>query len=83
MNGNDDFVSFTVDPDAVIEVLVLIVGCELNINIISDSRWNHPFFIVLDLKVRRRWREDMETLRVRRVVDNAHPLRVGLPYFKT
>ena len=83
MNRNEDLVSLAMDADGVIEVLVLIVGSELHVNVLADAARDHPFLVVLYLEKRRAGWQDVQTLRSRRVVDQLHLQSVGLAQLKS
>ena len=51
MNGDQDFISLTMNTDEVVEVFVLIVRSELDIDVFSDARRNHALFVVLYLEI--------------------------------
>ena len=50
------------DPDAVVEVFVLVIRCELYVDVFADARRDHPFFIVLDFEKWSAGRQDVQTL---------------------
>ena len=79
VDGDEDLVAIAVDSDRVIVVLVLVHGRgELDINLFSDASGNHAFLIVPYFEVvRLRW-QDVEPLRLRRVVNQAkfHSMRL-------
>jgi hypothetical protein len=50
VNGNGDFVAFTVDPNTVVVVVVLLSRRELNVDSFFDTTWNHSFFLYSILK---------------------------------
>lgn len=83
MNWDKDFVSFAVDPNGVIEVLVFIVRSELNVNVLTDTRWDHTFLMVLYFEVRRLWRQDVQPLRRRGVIYQLYFQNVGFPQLET
>jgi hypothetical protein len=45
-----DLVTFTVDSYAVIEVFVFVIWSELHVDVLTDTRWNHTFLIVLNFE---------------------------------
>ena len=82
MYRNEDLVSFTVDANAIIIVLVLIIRCELHIYVLRYTSWNHSLLVVLDLEVvGLRW-QYVQSLWGRRVVDQSHFQRVSLQDFE-
>ena len=57
MDGNQNFVTVTVDPHRVVVVLVLIdSGCELDVDVLGDASRNHALLLVLYLEVAGLWR---------------------------
>ena len=69
VDWNQQFVAFTVDPHWIIVVLVLVgCGCELDVNVFSDTGGEHTFLVVSDFEIGRLGRQNMQTLRGRRVV---------------
>lgn len=83
MNRDKDLVTLAMDSNAIVVVLVLVVGRELNINFFSDSSGYHAFLAVADLKVGSRRRENVQPLRGRRVVDETNLQGVSLPYLES
>ena len=82
VDRNQDLVSLAVNSNRVVEVLLLIVGGELDVDVLSDARGHHAFLVVLDFEVGRLRRQDVQPLRRGRVVDQAHSHGVGLESFK-
>lgn len=82
VHGDEDLVSLAVDADAVVVVLVLVVGRELHVQVLTYPRWYHPLLVVLDLEVWCVGRQDVEALGRRRVVDEAHFEGVSLVGFE-
>lgn len=77
MNWNQYFVTFTMNTDAVVEVLEFISRCELHIDVFADAGWNHALFAILNLEESGgRW-ENMKTLGCWRVVHELHFQSVG------
>lgn len=50
MDRYQDLVTFTVDSNTVIEVLIFVIWSELNIDVLTDTRWDHAFFIILNFE---------------------------------
>ena len=49
MDGDQDFVTITMDPHRVIVVLVFIdSGSELNIDVLGDTRRNHSLLLAVN-----------------------------------
>ena len=77
MDWNQDLVSIAVDSHRVIVVLVFVHGwSELNVDVLSDSRWDHALLLVPDFEVAGLGRQDVKSLRGRRVVNQAQLHRV-------
>ena len=74
MHRDEDLVSFTVYSDGVVVVLLPLFNgrSELDVDVLRDSRWDHTFLIVFDFKVGGLRRQDVDSLRGRRVVNQAH-----------
>lgn len=51
MNWNQDFVTFAMDSNRVIEILELVAWSELNVDILADSRGYHALFVILNFEV--------------------------------
>jgi len=78
MDGNQDFVAFTVDPDRVVVVLVgreqisLVLGgtgwSELNVDVLAHACRYHALFLVTDFEVRGLWRQNVQPLGRWRVI---------------
>ena len=45
-----DLVTFTMDSYAVIEVFVFVIWSELHVDVLTNTRWNHTFFIILNFE---------------------------------
>ena len=45
-----DLVTLAVDSYAVVEVFVFIIRSKLNVDVLTDTRWNHTFFIILNFE---------------------------------
>lgn len=72
MNGNQYLVSFTMDSDAVIEILEFVVRSELDVDVLADTRWDHTLLVVLDLEEGgARW-QDVQSLRSWTIVDQLY-----------
>ena len=72
MDGDQDLVTLTVDPDCVIVVLVLVqCGSELDVDLLSDSGWDHAFLVVPNFEVVGLWRQNVQSLRRWGVVDQS------------
>jgi len=79
MDGDQDLITIAVDPDGVIVVLVVVNGRrELDVNFLSHSCWDHSLLIVPDFEEVGLWRQNMEPLRLWRVVDDPQLHRVSL-----
>ena len=84
VDGNEDLVSVAVNPDRVVVVLVFIQGWgELNVNLFGDSGGYHAFLIVPDFEVVGLGWQNVEPLRLRRVVYQAQFHCVRLVGFET
>jgi hypothetical protein len=85
VHWNQDLVSFTVDSDRIVVVLLSLFDSrsELDVDVLGDTRWYHAFLIVLNFKVRSLGRQNVDSLRSRRVVNQTHFQRVGLACFKS
>jgi hypothetical protein len=55
MDWNQDLVTLAVDPDAIIEILELVVWSKLHIDVLTDARGDHAFLVILDLEERCAW----------------------------
>lgn len=51
MDRYQDLVSLAVDPDAVVEIFVLVIWSELDVDVFTDAGRNHSFLVVLDFEV--------------------------------
>ena len=65
VDWNKDLVTFAVDSNAIIKVLILFVWGELNVDVFADSRGDHTLLVVLDLEVGSCWRQNVKSLRSR------------------
>jgi len=85
MHRDEDLVTFTVDADGVIVVLVALVArrSELHVNVFGDARWYHSLFVVPNFKVGSLRRKHMKPLGCGRVIDQANFKSVGLASFET
>ena len=70
MDGDENLVTFTVDTDGVVVILVGLVtsGGELHINVFGHTCGKHSFFVVPDLEEWRLRRQNVQPLGGRRVV---------------
>ena len=84
MYRNQNLVSFTVDSDGVVIVLLSLFNgrSKLDVDVLRDSRWDHTFLSVFDFKEGGLRRKDVDSLRGRGVVNQAHFQRVGLACLK-
>jgi hypothetical protein len=71
VDRNQYLVAFAVDADAVVVVFVLIIGCELHVQVLAYTCWDHSLLVVLDLEVRSVGRQDVQTLRRWGIVDES------------
>ena len=79
MDGDQDFVTITMDPHRVIVVLVFIdSGSELNIDVLGDTRRNHSLLLVANLEVVGLRGQNVQSLRRRRIINQANFHRVSL-----
>lgn len=78
VDGDQDLISLTVNPYGVVEVLELVVGSELNIDVLGYAARDHALLVVLYFEKWSLRGQDVETLRGRRVVDQPHLEGVGL-----
>ena len=79
MDGDQDFVTITMDPHRVIVVLVFIDSrCELNIDVLGDTRRNHSLLLVANLKVVGLRGQNVQSLRRRRIINQSKFHRVSL-----
>ena len=84
MDGDQDFVTIAVDPHGVVVVLVVVYGRrELDVDFLSHSGCDHSLLIIPDFEVICLWRQNMEPLRLWRVVDDPQLHRVGLVCLET
>ena len=74
MHGNQDLVTFTEDANGDVVVCIALISGrgELHVDVLGDARWHHPFLVVADFEVGCLGRQDMESLRCRRIVDQSH-----------
>lgn len=72
VDGDEDLITFTVNPDCIVEVLELIIRCELNVDVLCDAAGDHALFVVLDFEKGGLRGKDVETLRGWRVIDQPH-----------
>lgn len=63
VDRDQDFITVAVHSYRVVEILIFIVRSELDINVLSDTRGYHPLFVVLNLKIGGRGRQDVKALR--------------------
>lgn len=78
MDWYQNFVTFAVDSNWIIEILVLVVRSELNVDVFTDSWWNHSFFVVFYLKEWGLWRKNVKSLGSWRIVYQFYFQYVGL-----
>ena len=79
MDGDQDLVTITMDPHRVIVVLVFIdSGCELNIDVLGDTRRNHSLLLVANLEVVGLRGQNVQSLRRRRIINQSKFHRVSL-----
>ena len=79
MDGDQDFVAITMNPHRVIVVLVFIdSGSELNIDVLSDTRWNHSLLLAANLEVGGLRGQNVQSLRRWRIINQSKFHRVGL-----
>jgi hypothetical protein len=69
MNRNQDLVTFAVNSNAIIKVFILLVGGELDVDVFTDTRWDHPLLVIFNLEVWSCWWKDVKPLRSWRVVN--------------
>ena len=83
VDWNQNLVALAVDSYGIVKVLVLVVRSELNVDVLADSRRDHPFFVVLYLKIwGLRW-QNVQPLWRWRVVDDFNFQNMRFPKFKT
>ena len=72
MNGHQELVVLAVDPNRVVVVRVLVGGwCELDVDVLGDTRGQHSFLVAADFEIGGLGRQDVETLRRWRVVKHS------------
>jgi len=82
MDRNEDLVSFAVNSNRVVEVLLFIVWSKLDVDVLGDTGGHHAFLVVLDFEVRRLRGQNVQPLWRGRVVDQADPHGVSLEGLK-
>ena len=60
MDWDENLITFAVDSDTVIIVLVFVMSRgELNIDLLCNSSWNHTLLVVPNFEVAGLWGENM------------------------
>jgi len=50
VNRDQYFITFTMNTNAVVEILELVARSELDVDVLANTRGNHALFTILDLK---------------------------------
>jgi hypothetical protein len=56
MDWDEDFISFAMDTNAIVKVLVFVVGCELHVDVLAYAGGDHSFLVVLNFEIWSLWR---------------------------
>ena len=83
VDGDQDFVTFAMDADRVI-IVVVLVGCrsKLNVNILRHACRQHAFFVVPYFEIGSLRRQNVKPLRSWRIVKNSQFHRVCFVHLK-